>query len=352
MEIRSTVLSVVTLVLVSGAVVGSSGAGERPACGEKDLKMQTVLRAHAEEVTSVAIAMTGNQVISGGADKSVRLWNVATARPVRVFSALDSVVKAVMFSLDGREIIAATAVRFYRWDQRSGSELTAPDEKISFARAVTASRDGMWIVARSGPPWVREGLGNMSLWQTNPLRRVRFFQGDTSIGNAVAISPDGKVVVTGHDNELRVWDGRDGRLTRVTGVRGSASQDTSEERIAELLTAAPWTYSLTISGTAAVAVSGHRGVICVWELATGRRLRCFEAHRGAVGSVVLSWDDQRLVSGGEDGVVRVWDTATWRAVQQFEGDAAAIRALAVSVDGRFVVSGRTDGTVGISAPCE
>ncbi|KAJ3318336.1 WD repeat-containing protein 18 [Boothiomyces sp. JEL0866] len=51
---------------------------------------------------------------------------------------------------------------------------------------------------------------------------------------------------------------------------------------------------------------GESGRIYIWEIATGRMIRMFDAHYKAVSCIKFSVDDIRLVTGGNDSQVLVW----------------------------------------------
>ncbi|XP_010667550.2 protein ROOT INITIATION DEFECTIVE 3 [Beta vulgaris subsp. vulgaris] len=51
---------------------------------------------------------------------------------------------------------------------------------------------------------------------------------------------------------------------------------------------------------------GASGDVIVWEVFTGRLLKKWHAHYGAVTCLALSDDESLLISGAEDGGVRVW----------------------------------------------
>jgi hypothetical protein len=57
----------------------------------------------------------------------------------------------------------------------------------------------------------------------------------------------------------------------------------------------------------------------LWDLDTGKELRRFEGHKQGIDSLDLSFDGQRLLTGGSDNTVRLWDLATGQQLRQFAG---------------------------------
>ncbi|PSR12992.1 hypothetical protein C8255_25850, partial [filamentous cyanobacterium CCP3] len=70
-----------------------------------------------------------------------------------------------------------------------------------------------------------------------------------------------------------------------------------------------------------------------------------DAHRGAVSAVVISPDNQTVVSSGADGTLRRWDRSGNSLGEPMSGQGGPILALALSPDGQTIASGSAGGTV-------
>jgi WD40 repeat protein len=188
--------------------------------------------------------------------------------------------------------------------------------------AVALSADGRTIVSGAWDSTVK-------VWDAHDGRLLRSLEGHTAAVTAVALSPDGRTIVSGSaDRTVKVWDAHDGRLLR--SLEGHTA----------------WVNAVALSPDGRTIVSGSADcTVKVWDAHDGRLLRSLEGHTAEVTAVALSPDGRTIVSGSWDNTLKVWDAASGRLRRSLAGHTDAVLAVALSPDGRTIVSGSSDRTL-------
>ncbi|HUI06909.1 MAG TPA: protein kinase [Verrucomicrobiae bacterium] len=142
---------------------------------------------------------------------------------------------------------------------------------------------------------------------------------------SVASSPDGKFALSGGgDGTVKLWEVASGReLRSFAGHRGAV-------------------LGVVFSPDGKLALSGGDDTMKLWDVANGRKLQDFAGRQGDVRSVAFSPDGKFALSGGDDGTVKLWDVASGRELRSFAGYQGSVLGVAFSPDGKFALSGSDD----------
>lgn len=159
---------------------------------------------------------------------------------------------------------------------------------------------------------------------------------------AVAISPDGKHILSGgHNRALRLWDINGGPPLKVLRDPG--------QEIIRCLAFLPDSRRAIVGGGGIIKggseVEGTDFQLRMWDLEAGKVVKTFKGHTAKVYALGLSENGKTMVSAGDDKVVRLWDVDKGTEVFAFKGHKASLWTAAISKNGRRIMSGDDDGDV-------
>jgi RNA polymerase sigma factor (sigma-70 family) len=260
---------------------------------------------------TAAVSPDGKLIASGHDRGSLRLWDAATGKQLRV--------------LEGRRLYT------------NGSDALL---------AVVFSPDGKLLATRSGGSIFRDN--SIRIWDTATWQQIRSFGGfklnrDRGSGNAnpffdLVFTPDGKALLTGPgDNEdkthfLNLFDVQTGQLLRQ--FKGHQAKVTC--------------FTIAPDGQTAATGSADK-TVRLWSLTTGKELHQFKDHKDEIRAVAFSPDSKFVASSGgdKDNTVRLWDVAAGKLVRKltrFFNNRCAT-ALVFTPDGKTLLAGDGQGAV-------
>ncbi len=318
---------------------------------------------------ATALSADGKHLAVAGEDKVIRVWDVETGKELYRLPATRWEVRCVAFSPDGKVLATGDHEVAHLWEAATGKELKAlpvpkhtvaslafaPDGKTLVTGSLYADLR-VWDVAsgrllRSFVHRAEEGLeflpdgrtlfaggGTGSRQNTVHFldavtgKEVRRFEGHDSRAEAVAFSPDGRLVATGAMGDpVRLWEANTGKLVRLLGE----------------LEHAPSAFALAFSPDGrALAVGSYNGQVKLWDVTTGSALRAFQGHDHNVLCLAFTTDGKALASGSYDGTVRVTEVATGKEVRKFRVMKEPAWAVALSPDATLAACGdQADTTV-------
>ena len=198
--------------------------------------------------------------------------------------------------------------------------------------AVAISPDGKFIVSGSSDT-VTGRSGAARIWNIDGTpRAVLSGHGYGHSLTAVAISPDGKFIVTGSsDGIARIWNIDGTQRAVLSGHKGNV-----------------FPVAISPDGKFIVTVSSDN-IARIWDI-DGKQKALLQSHGYGrfLTSVAISPDSKFIVTSSYDNIACVWNIdGAQRALLGSRGLSLLLTAVAISPDGKFIVTGVTDKTVRI-----
>ncbi len=153
---------------------------------------------HEAQVSVVAMSPDSKTILTGDSVGTARLFDAATGQ-LRVTLRHDGYIWTVQFSPDGKTVLTGSGDHSARlWDVATGELRRAPLHHDGIVQEVAFSSDGKTILTRER---IAARLWNASSTEPHSWAPVEN-------ASVVAVSPDGRTVVTGN----WIWDATTGEL--------------------------------------------------------------------------------------------------------------------------------------------
>ena len=157
------------------------------------------LRGHTKTINTLAISPDNQFIASGGSDDTtIKLWNLKTGQLIRTF-ADGGQVGTVRFTPEGKNLIAVSLVpnsvdrRIQAWDAGTG-KLVHRSQNINWRAGISVSPDGKnYAIAGNGiNSAVLDLMTDKTIFSFSEQQWVSF-------------TPDGKSLVTASQEGIKVW---------------------------------------------------------------------------------------------------------------------------------------------------
>jgi WD40 repeat protein len=281
-----------------------------------DVNIVATLDAHAGGVAGAYFHNNGTQVLTGGADKTVKLWTVSTSKLDRTFGPLEAEVSALGFSRDFTNVAATAGKVLKVWTTADGKEL----HSIALPGAV---RDLSFNADRTKVA-TTSADGHARVWDLAARKEAQSFLHDGAVvGVAFHPSTPGLLVSAGADKQVGIHTLS---LSRLVALEAASAGLALPPSLQHVLTA------------------GADGKVGFYNLNTGARDRTIEGAEKGVTCVAVSRNGQLVVLGGVDKKVRLVNYTDGKTLATLTAPAVP-KALAFNPTSQALVVAGVDGSL-------
>jgi WD40 repeat protein len=286
-----------------GSEVLASGYHELTGWKTADGNLARRIPGLAERIYDIALSPDGKYLATASGDPGqygiVKLWiNEAGTggKPVRDLMESSDSVFAVAFSPDSQRIATAGADRAIRvFEVATGNLLVTIEDHADWILDIAFSPDGTRLASASRDKTAK-------VFDVVKKESLVTFPGHAQAVNAVAFSPDGKRVASaGADNQIRIWNPDEDakQLAAIGGFGGEIFK-----------------IQYTPDGQKLVATSADKNVRVI-NAANNAVQHTLSGHHDWIFSLALSPDSKQAATGAFDGEIRLWDLAEGKPIRNF-----------------------------------
>lgn len=170
------------------------------------------------------------------------------------------------------------------------------------------------------------------LWNVSTGEKIKTLEGHSDHIEALSFSPDGDTLASGSkDKEIILWN-------TATGEKIRDYEDSDGDGV----------LSLAFSPDGKTLAAGNEDEsITLWDPQSGEKIRTLKEHSDDVYSVAFSPDGKILASGSGDETIILWDTVTGEKRSTLKGHKDSVNSVAFTPDGQVLASGSSDKTIAL-----
>lgn len=195
-----------------------------------------------------------------------------------------------------------------------------------------SSRGGDWspLLAFSPDSTLLATLDDgIEVWDVTTGKLIWTPEKQTRAEGPLIFSPDGKLLASGGDRAVKLWNSHSGKIEQTL-----AHTESGYSRLIPM--------AFSPDGRTLACVHATRTVE-LWDVTTGQLLHRLSGHISSVEEAVFAPDGKTMASGADDGTVIWWDTRSGKLLRTLKARPEWVGIIVFSPDAGIMATGRDFG---------
>ncbi len=293
---------------------------------------QALIHAHRGAVNDIAFTSNNQQLVTSGDDGMIRLWQLLPERP-QEFSLANHKIKHWSAIPDQSQAFCITdSARAFQLNLNTGEVAVEYPKLDSLANQISVASNRTWIA-------IADDRGQVHLLNADGSpRAIKQVHARAVVG--VAIHPDStRFATSGMDGKVMLWGQPVADNPEMEPLQSFLTGDDQPVVIHSLVFAPDQQHLFG---------GGEDGQIYQWNLSTGEKIAVWDAHSSGsatkIRKIMISPNNQLLLSIGEDQTLRTFSMADRTALQTMEHSATA-NDFSITTDSQRAVVACEDGSL-------
>ncbi len=300
-------------------------------------ELETVIqRGHLGAVKSAVFSPDGKFLVTGGRDRTAKLWEVSTGREMRTFIGHEGTVQALCFSPDGKYIATGSTDKTVKlWNVLTGKLIMTYEDKNDKSyfktgiTSITFTSDGKKLISGGTNRYLR-------IYETNTGKLLKKFEVSSNMGTNTGVqlqtSKNNQDILVSEDNRkaviynLETGESKQKLKSFEKGSCGGCG-----------------TFAIYTPDEKYVVSGSHNGNLVLWNLKTGKIIKTYLNEVKDIKSVDISSDGNTILYLNKTEVI-LFNRFTGKKIKTVKPHKKEINYAEFSPDGKYFITASDDGT--------